>query len=551
MGKIETRLADGTLTAAAMHEDAREDDWSMDDEDDVELFDDAFYDAPLGSDLTKRYQRLQLGQPSANPSHVQGQESNSIPKPTAASMEAALTRKFAHRLHMDDFSSFSASAKTSMKSATTATANDGRSKDKADRATTEQVLDPRTRMILFKLLNQNSIYEINGCISTGKEANVYHAATDSGQHRAIKIYKTSILVFKDRDRYVTGEFRFRHGYSKHNPRKMVKVWAEKEMRNLKRLWMAKIACPEPLLLRSHVLMMTFVGTSDGRAAPRLKDTPIESVDKWSLMYRQVVKMVRIMYHVCRLVHADLSEYNMLYHRGQVYIIDVSQSVEHDHPNALEFLRKDCANVTDFFQKKQVETLSLRRLFEFVIGNIESIPLPSLTMLGDEERVGEAERMLTAADDLMDTWLNEELEQQRSEPRATAEIQVENEVFRYSYIPRSMAEIGSAEADAGQVQSEEKVDQEDAMTAMMRKVLGVSQVAAASYSSDDEEEDSLSSSSGSESSSESDADHDDGDINSEESEFSDDSRRAKTGIKHQSKADRKVRVLCFIWSSDYG
>ena len=41
-------------------------------------------------------------------------------------------------------------------------------------------------------------------------------------------------------RYVTGEFRFRHGYSKHNPRKMVRMWAEKEMRNLIRLETAGI-----------------------------------------------------------------------------------------------------------------------------------------------------------------------------------------------------------------------------------------------------------------------------------------------------------------------
>lgn len=33
-----------------------------------------------------------------------------------------------------------------------------------------------------------------------------------------------------------------------------------------------------------------------------------------------------------------------YQGGGVCIIDVSQSVEHDHPHALEFLRKDCANV---------------------------------------------------------------------------------------------------------------------------------------------------------------------------------------------------------------
>ena len=103
-------------------------------------------------------------------------------------------------------------------------------KDKSDRATSEQVLDPRTRIILFKMIGRGLIYEVNGCVSTGKEvggqyfpnqhrdinlvmqANVYHALTPDYKHLALKIYKTSILVFKDRDRYVSGEFRFRRGY---------------------------------------------------------------------------------------------------------------------------------------------------------------------------------------------------------------------------------------------------------------------------------------------------------------------------------------------------
>ncbi len=144
-----------------------------------------------------------------------------------------------------------------------------RVKDKSDRATMEQVMDPRTRMILFKLLNRGFISEINGCISTGKEANVYHCTTKDGQDRAIKIYKTSILVFKDRDKYVTGEFRFRQGYGKKNPRKMVRTWAEKEMRNLIRLHNGGILCPEPILLRSHVLLMDFLG-KDGWPSPRLR-----------------------------------------------------------------------------------------------------------------------------------------------------------------------------------------------------------------------------------------------------------------------------------------
>jgi RIO kinase 1 len=110
-----------------------------------------------------------------------------------------------------------------------------RTTDKSERATIEQALDPKTRMVLFKLLNRGVFNEINGCVSTGKEANVYHATDGSGADLAVKVYKTSILVFQDRDRYVSGDYRFRQGYSKGNPRKMVKVWAEKEFRNLMRL----------------------------------------------------------------------------------------------------------------------------------------------------------------------------------------------------------------------------------------------------------------------------------------------------------------------------
>ena len=146
------------------------------------------------------------------------------------------------------------------------------------------------RMILFKLLNRGFISEIDGCISTGKEANVYHCTNKDGLSRAIKIYKTSILVFKDRDKYVSGEFRFRQGYGKKNPRKMVRTWAEKEMRNLTRIHKAGIKCPEPILLRNHVLLMNFLG-SDGWPAPRLKDKEI-SESKARELYRDIVLNTR-------------------------------------------------------------------------------------------------------------------------------------------------------------------------------------------------------------------------------------------------------------------
>jgi RIO kinase 1 len=88
-----------------------------------------------------------------------------------------------------------------------------------DRATSEQCLDPRTRLMLFKMLSNGMLDLIDGCLSTGKEANVYYAKAGKKSNTtvtefAIKIFKTSILVFKDRDKYVSGEHRWRRGYCK-------------------------------------------------------------------------------------------------------------------------------------------------------------------------------------------------------------------------------------------------------------------------------------------------------------------------------------------------
>lgn len=142
-----------------------------------------------------------------------------------------------------------------------------------------------------------------------------------------------------------------------------------------RLEAAGIPCPRPVALRNHVLVMGFIG-HDGwwvhiaallvvkaswlvcllltggakfasRPAPRLKDAKL-SEDRFAECYHQVclivllfsaaprclcdlwhcqvVRNMRTLYHVCHLVHADLSEYNMLYFDKRVYVIDVSQSV---------------------------------------------------------------------------------------------------------------------------------------------------------------------------------------------------------------------------------
>jgi RIO kinase 1 len=321
-----------------------------------------------------------------------------------------------------------------------ATGGAARDKDKADRATTEQVLDRRTQMILLQLINRNTISEIHGVISTGKEANVYHAISEPEEadtdpiHRAVKVYKTSILVFKDRAKYVEGEFRFRQGYNKSNNRAMVKLWADKERRNLARIHDAGIPSPAPVALRTHVLVMGFVGDRKGKPAPRLKDVRFEGLTseeedaKWKDLYVQMLAYMRVLYQTCRLVHADLSEYNVLYHEDKQWIIDVSQAVEHDHPRSLEFLRMDVKNVTDFYRTRNVETLSERRAFAFVTGD---------TGAKDFKQQDQIEALIQNM--LENQPLMTEEEKQREEEN--------DDVFRNQYIPQTLDQVYDIERDA--------------------------------------------------------------------------------------------------------
>lgn len=149
--------------------------------------------------------------------------------------------------------------------------------------------------------------------------------------------------------------------------------------------------------------------------------------------------MRRMYHRCKLVHADLSEYNILYHNAHLYIIDVSQSVEHDHPHAFDFLRSDIKNVEEFFGRFGVKCLGLRRCFEFITK--------------DQLEGSGAQRN---DNDFLQWWITEGCESAEDLPRdfteigktgsATSEMAHEDNVFLRSYIPRTLNEIYDPERD---------------------------------------------------------------------------------------------------------
>ncbi|KAL6198588.1 hypothetical protein ACLB2K_028377 [Fragaria x ananassa] len=308
----------------------------------------------------------------------------------------------------------------------------GRTKttDRADRATVEKVLDFKTIFIIHKMMHRHVYEVIHGCISTGKEAHVYHAINSDGKELAIKVFKTSVLDFKDRAKYVQGDFRFRRVFRTKNPRKMMKILAEKEMRNLMRIKDAGIRCPTVRDIKHHVLVMDFIGKG-GWAAPLLNDAAL-SLDKLREGYREIIIAMRMLYQKAKLVHTDLSEFNILYFEGHLYIIDVSQAVELFDDNANDFLRQDCLHVSGFFKKRGVAVMTVRELFDFIVD-------PSI------------------AEEAVDSYLDEVQKKIVNRGDISVVDEIAESVFLQAYIPSTLNQVMDVEADVLRLTSGEDTE----------------------------------------------------------------------------------------------
>jgi len=204
------------------------------------------------------------------------------------------------------------------------------------------VFDEVTLIALYKLVHKKLISVIGGPISTGKEANVFYGEHD-GRGIAIKIYRIRTANFKAMTDYLAGDRRFA---SVRGSRKgIVFAWTKKEYSNLARAHDAGIPVPEPLAFDRNILLMEFLGRGEV-PYPQLRNAEVAD---YGVVYRQILGYVERLYREARLIHADLSEYNILYHE-KPYLIAMGQAVTLDHPRAGAFLIRDIRNINRYFSR---------------------------------------------------------------------------------------------------------------------------------------------------------------------------------------------------------
>ena len=120
-----------------------------------------------------------------------------------------------------------------------------------------------------------------------------------------------------------------------------------EFAALARLYAAGVPVPYPAQILDTELLLEFIGSADGTAAPRLAETrpgPAELAALWDQLVQALVALARD-----GLAHGDLSAYNLLVHDGRLVMIDLPQVVDViANPRGAWYLTRDAENISRWF-----------------------------------------------------------------------------------------------------------------------------------------------------------------------------------------------------------
>ncbi|MBU1198698.1 MAG: serine protein kinase RIO [Nanoarchaeota archaeon] len=211
--------------------------------------------------------------------------------------------------------------------------------------TYKNVFDNFTLLNLHKLSSQDHFEELRSPVALGKEANIF-TAVKGKTHLIVKIYRLENCNFNKMYEYIAPDPRF--AGMKKRKRLVILAWVQREYRNLLKA-REVIRVPTPIAVKDNILLMELIGR-DGPAPP-LKDAVPKNLKKF---FEKTISNIKALYDA-GMVHADLSEFNILNFEEEPVFIDFSQSTTTQHPEADVFLKRDIHNIVKFFHKKGLKT----------------------------------------------------------------------------------------------------------------------------------------------------------------------------------------------------
>ena len=221
-------------------------------------------------------------------------------------------------------------------------------------------LDQTLTDSIAPLIDRGLISDVLQLLKSGKEATVYCCRGGPrlpNQLLAVKVYRPAEhRHFRNDAAYRQGRVipsgRVRRAVdngSAFGKQAAFGLWVGTEWGHLNALRDAGLDVPRPIDTAEHVIAMDYLGDGPDRPAPQLRSvrlTPKQATDVWDRLVWNVGRMLAL-----DRVHGDLSPYNLLWHDGLAWIIDVPQMVDpRENPNARSMLDRDLENVWRYCSK---------------------------------------------------------------------------------------------------------------------------------------------------------------------------------------------------------
>ena len=210
-------------------------------------------------------------------------------------------------------------------------------------------------LALNALVKSNVLEAIGKPLGIGKEADVYEALSPRRERIVVKFHRLGRTSFRQTRRargYVAERRHISWLYQS-------RLAAEREYEVMKRTYLRKVSVPEPIARNRHVVVMGLIEGTELRYAEIEEPTPT---------FKEIVGNIRRTYVNAGIIHADLSEFNILIKPdGGILIIDWPQAIIKDHPDAERLLTRDVENILYFFRKRYGLTYSLEDVLSYVKG----------------------------------------------------------------------------------------------------------------------------------------------------------------------------------------
>lgn len=208
------------------------------------------------------------------------------------------------------------------------------------------VFDGFTEQLLLKLISQGHFEGIQSPISIGKEANIFSAIKKDGTKIIVKIYRLESCNFNKMYDYIKQDVRYIN--LKKQRREVVFTWAQREYRNLRKAREIGIRVPTVYTIAKHIIIMEYIG--DDQPAQQAKNDLPNTNEKRKQFFETCIQYMHDLWYKAKLVHGDLSGYNILSYHDKPVFIDFSQGTSTESGDAIELLKRDVKNVVAFAKK---------------------------------------------------------------------------------------------------------------------------------------------------------------------------------------------------------